>query len=124
MTGLFILISIVVIFNTIRMSIYTRQSEIQIMKLVGASNIVVRTPFVIESVLYSLAAVLIVVAIIYPLLDFIQPSLNMYFEDIQAVNIAKYFKDNYIQIFGTQFLGLALINMISTAVAIRKHLKV
>ena len=64
-TGLFILISIVVIFNTIRMSIYTRQSEIQIMKLVGASNIVVRTPFVIESVLYSLAAVLIVVAIIY-----------------------------------------------------------
>ena len=48
----------------------------------------------------------------------------MYFEDIQAVNIAKYFKDNYIQIFGTQFLGLALINMISTAVAIRKHLKV
>ncbi|RJQ35532.1 FtsX-like permease family protein [Candidatus Parcubacteria bacterium] len=123
-TGLFVLISIVVIFNTIRMSIYTRQSEITIMKLVGASNWVVRTPFVIESVLYSLAAVLIVMVIIYPLLNFIQPSLNTYFDGIQAVNIAKYFKDNYLQIFGTQFLGLALINMISTSLAVRKYLKV
>ncbi|PLX25378.1 hypothetical protein C0580_02750, partial [Candidatus Parcubacteria bacterium] len=123
-TGLFVLISIVVIFNTIRMSIYTRQSEIMIMKLVGANNMVVRTPFVIESVLYSLAAVLVVVAIVYPLLDFIQPSLNSYFQDIQAIHITQYFKNNYLQIFGTQFLGLAIINMISTAVAIRKYLKV
>lgn len=123
-TGLFILISVVVIFNTIRMSIYTRQSEIMIMKLVGANNMVVRTPFVIESILYSLAAVLIVVAIVYPLLDFVQPSLNSYFQDIQAIHITQYFKDNYLQIFGTQFLGLAIINMISTAVAIRKYLKV
>jgi len=123
-TALFILISLVVIFNTIRMSIYTRQNEIMIMKLVGASNWMVRTPFVIESILYSLIAVLIVMLAIYPLLNFVQPYLNSYFEGIQAINIAKYFSDNYLQIFGAQFLGLTLINMISTAMAVRKYLKV
>lgn len=124
LAGIFVLISIVVIFNTIRISIYTRRDEIMIMKLVGAGNWFVRLPFIIESVLYALAAMLIVILVIYPLVNFIQPSLNVYFQGLQVIDLVGYFRNNFVQIFVYQFIVLAILNIISTAVAIRKYLKV
>ncbi len=118
----FILISIIVIFNTVRMSIYTRKNEVMIMKLVGATNWFVRTPFLLESIFYGLVAILIVMAVIYPLLDFvIQPSINNYFSGLE---LSAYFKNNIFYIFGYQFLILSIINVLSTAVAIKRYLKV
>lgn len=120
--AIFILISIIVIFNTVRMSIYTRKDEVMIMKLVGANNWFIRTPFLLESVFYGLAAILIVIVIVYPLLDFvIQPSINSYFSGLE---LSAYFKNNIFYIFGYQFLILAIINILSTAVAIKRYLKV
>ena len=120
--AIFILISIIVIFNTVRMSIYTRKEEVMIMKLVGANNWFIRTPFLLESVFYGLAAIIIVMVIVYPLLDFvIQPSINSYFSGLE---LSAYFKNNIFYIFGYQFLILAIINILSTAVAIKKYLKV
>lgn len=123
-TGVFVLISIIVIFNTIRISIYTRKDEIVIMKLVGATNWFVRLPFILESVFYALSAVLIVIIIAYPVINFVQPSLNSYFQGMQVVDLAGYFNSQFLSIFGYQFLVLALLNIISTAVAIRRYLKV
>lgn len=120
----FLLISIVVIFNTIRISIYSRKDEIQIMKLVGASNWFVKTPFVLESVLYALASVALLIIVIYPIINFIQPSLNAYFQDVNVINIADYFHSRFLYIFGLQFLILALINILSTSIAIRKYLHI
>ena len=123
-TGIFLLISIVVIFNTIRISIYTRRDEIMIMKLVGAGNSFVRLPFVLESVFYALAAVLIVIAISYPLVNFIQPSLNNYFQGDQVIDLVGYFRNNFVGIFVYQFVILAFLNMISTTLAIKRYLQV
>lgn len=121
----FIVISIIVIFNTIRISIYTRKDEISIMKLVGANNWFIRAPFVLESILYALAAVGISVLVFYPLIDrVIQPSLNSYFQDIQVLNLSAYFRENFVRIFVMQFVAIALINMTSTMFAIRKYLQV
>lgn len=120
----FLLISIIVIFNTIRISIYSRQSEVTVMKLVGASNSFIRWPFLLEGVLYALVSVLLLLAIIYPLLNLIQPSLTSYFQDASVINIQQYFKTNFWFIFGGQFLALALINVASTALAVRRYLKV
>lgn len=50
----FVLISVLVIYNTIRLTIYARKDEIDIMKLVGASDWYVRGPFVIEGLAYGL----------------------------------------------------------------------
>ena len=121
---IFILISIIVIFNTIRISIYSRRNEISIMKLVGASNWFVRTPFLLEGVFYALASVLIAMAIFYPVLNFIQPSLNSYFQGEQVINLVSYFGEHWLWIFGLQFIVLSFLNIISTAVAIRRYLKV
>jgi cell division transport system permease protein len=123
-TGIFLLISVIVIFNTIRISIYTRRDEITIMKLVGAGNAFIRTPFILESVFYALIAVLIVVAFSYPLVSFIQPSLNSYFQGDQVIDLVGFFRNNFIDIFLYQFIILAVLNMISTSVAVRRYLKV
>ena len=123
-TGIFLLISVVVIFNTIRISIYSRRDEIIIMKLVGAGNAFVRLPFVLESTFYALAAVLVVIALAYPLINFIQPSLNGYFQGSQVIDLSGYFRDNFVSIFVYQFFVLAFLNVVSTIVAVRRYLQV
>jgi len=123
-TGIFLLISVVVIFNTIRISIYTRRDEIMIMKLVGAGNSFVRIPFMLESVFYALAAILIVIAIAYPVIDLIQPSLNSYFQGDQVIDLSGFFRNNFVKIFVYQFIVLAFLNVISTTLAVRKYLNI
>lgn len=121
----FVLISVIVIFNTIRISIYTRKDEISIMKLVGANNWFIRSPFVLESILYAVSAVGISILVFYPLIDhIIQPSLNNYFQDNQIMNLSSYFRENFVRIFVMQFVVISLINITSTLFAIRKYLRV
>lgn len=122
--GIFILISSIVIFNTIRMSIYTRKDEIMIIKLVGASNWFVQLPFIIESLLYALLALALVILVVFTLANFLQPSLNVYYQGSDVINITSYFQTKFWLIFGGQFLALAFLNVASTLFAVRKYLKV
>ncbi|TSC92233.1 MAG: cell division transport system permease protein [Candidatus Berkelbacteria bacterium Licking1014_85] len=55
-SGLFFVIALIVIFNTIRLTIYARREEIEIMQLVGASWEFIRIPFLVEAFFYSLLA--------------------------------------------------------------------
>jgi cell division transport system permease protein len=121
--GIFILISIVVIFNTIRMSIYTRRDEIIIIKLVGASNWFVQMPFIIESLIYALLALALVILVVFTAANFLQPSLNVYYQGSEVINLTGYFRDKFWLIFGGQFLALAFLNTLSTLFAVRKYLK-
>lgn len=122
--AIFALISIVVIFNTIRMSIYTRRDEVMIMKLVGAGDWFIRMPFLVESIIYSLVAIFIMIGLVYVVVNFWQPGLNTYFQGAAVINLRQYFYDNFWLIFGGQFLVLAVLNITSTSIAMRKYLKV
>jgi cell division transport system permease protein len=62
---LLLTISIVIIMNTIRTAVYARHEEIQIMKLVGATNWFVRWPFILEGMLGGLLAAILSGAVIY-----------------------------------------------------------
>jgi cell division transport system permease protein len=115
---------VLVIFNTIRISIYTRRDEITIMKLVGAGNAFVRVPFILESIFYALTAVLIVIAISYPLVNLVQPVLNSYFQGDQVINLVSYFNSNFVEIFVYQLIVLVVLNVVSTAIAVKRYLKV
>ncbi|MEK7460973.1 MAG: permease-like cell division protein FtsX, partial [Patescibacteria group bacterium] len=53
---IFITISMIVVMNTIRLAIFARREEIEIMRLVGANNIFIRIPFIIEAILYGVVA--------------------------------------------------------------------
>lgn len=56
LSSIFLLISILFIFNTIRLAIFARKDEIEIMKLVGANDIFVKGPFLLEGGTYGVIA--------------------------------------------------------------------
>ncbi|MDP3900297.1 MAG: permease-like cell division protein FtsX [bacterium] len=116
-------ITILVVFNAIRIAIYTHQKEIRIMKLVGASNWFIRAPFLAEAILYAFGGVLGIILIFYPFVHLLQPYLGAFFEagNLQLVG---YFQDNFIKIFGIQFLIAAIINIVASLLAVGKYLKV
>lgn len=55
----FIVISSLIVFNTIRMAIFNRKEEIQMMKLIGADRSFIRGPFIVEAVVYGVIAAVI-----------------------------------------------------------------
>lgn len=54
--GLFIVLAILITFNTVRITIYSHKQEFEIMRLVGASNLYVEMPFIFEGILYGILA--------------------------------------------------------------------
>jgi cell division transport system permease protein len=76
-TLLFLVASVLLISNAIRLSIFARRKEIEVMKLVGASDGFVRTPFVFEGLLQAFAgASLAAFAVIWINLLFVDWSHN------------------------------------------------
>ncbi len=63
-TGLLVLASLLLIANTIRLSIYSRRRDIEVMRLVGATNWFIRWPFVIEGLLVGLVGALAAVGVL------------------------------------------------------------
>ena len=57
--SVFVVISSLIIFNTIRMAIFNRREEIQMMKLIGAERSFIRGPFVVEGIVYGFIAAII-----------------------------------------------------------------
>lgn len=122
-SSVFVVISLLVVFNAIRVAIYTHRKEIAIMKLVGASNTFIKSPFLISSVIYAFVGSVLVVAIFYPFLSILQPYLEAFFVDYQ-VNLISYFNNNFFLIFGLEFIGASLINVLASIIAVGKYSKV
>lgn len=123
LAAIFLLIAVLIVFNTVRIGLFIHREEIAIMRLVGASNWFIKAPFLLEMVLLSLIAVGLAAAIAYPTVAFIEPQLGAYFGAGEA-GLADYFARNGLAIFGGQLLALVLVTMGSTGLAMRKYLKV
>ncbi|MFA7087766.1 MAG: permease-like cell division protein FtsX [Patescibacteria group bacterium] len=121
--SIFILTSLLVVYNAIRVAIYTHRQEIEIMRLVGASNFFIYMPYIFSAFIYSLLSVLIVISVFYPFLSLLQPYLEVFFTGYN-VNILAYFVDNFLIIFGFQFLIILFINIIASLFAVRKYARV
>ncbi|MEE0928248.1 MAG: permease-like cell division protein FtsX [Acutalibacteraceae bacterium] len=63
--AILLIIALVIVSNTIRVTMYSRKLEISIMKAVGATNSFIRLPFVIEGVMIGLVSAVISLAILY-----------------------------------------------------------
>ncbi len=121
--GVFAIIAVLIIFNTIRVTIYSRRREIGIMKLVGATNSFIRWPLLIEGVLYSVCAIGLTILIFFPILSFIQPFASTFFAG-QGLDVLGYFNDNFIRIFGYQLMAAVVLSMLSTTLAMGRYLRV
>ena len=120
---IFIFITTLVVFNSIRVAIYTHRREIMIMRLVGASKTFIQMPYILSSLIYTLAGVGAVMLIFYPFLCLLQPYLETFFVGYN-VNLFDYYYGQSFEIFGMQFLGAALINIAASYLAVRKYSKV
>lgn len=122
LAGFFALISVLIIFNSIRIAIYVHRDEIAIMKLVGAHDWFVRAPFLLEVVLLSLLASALVSGGVLATARALDLPFSRYFEI--DVSIWEYFSSNAPVLFGVEFAALALLSLVTTFVAMRKHLRV
>ena len=118
----FIAISSLIIFNTIRMAIFNRKDEIEMMKLIGADKSFIRGPFIVEAVVYGIIAALIAtgvgVAGLFAVKDrllqaqvAIQPTLDFVLTYLAFV------------LLGMIVLG-AIIGVLSSLLATRRYLKI
>lgn len=123
-TIVFIVISFLVVFNTIRIAIYTHREEIGIMKLVGASNWFVRLPFLFEGIVYAFIATIITFAILAPVLTLLAPQLNNAFFADYGVDIKTFFDEHIWRLVVYQFIAAAILNMASGSFAMSRYLKV
>ncbi|TSA44703.1 ABC transporter permease [bacterium] len=119
---IFAAITIIVIFNTIRLTIYNRREEIEIMRLVGASNWFIRGPFVIEGIFHGVAGALISTAMMFPIIYIFSPKVASFLEI--SVNRMHPFGLNLFYLFGLQILAGILIGVVSSMIVVRKYLKV
>jgi len=116
-----ILISIIITFNTIRLTIYISREEISVMKLVGAQNKYVRGPFIIEGMLYGVIASLIAVVLFYPATRWLGDLTEKFFG---GMNIFHFYVEHFGQIFLTLLGFGVLLGIVASFLAVRKYLRV
>jgi cell division transport system permease protein len=117
---IFVLVSILIAFNTLRLVIYTSREEISVMRLVGASNMYVRGPFIVAGILYGVLAAIITLLLFVPLTTYVGPYTESWFGN---VNLATYYRDHFFFIVFVIFGSGVLLGGISSWLAVQRYLK-
>lgn len=121
-TVIFISISVLIIFNTIRMAIFNRKEEIEMMKLIGADKNFIRGPFTVEAMMYGFIAAIIAFALGLAGIFGIKQKLVDYGIAVQPTIDAIITHSPFV-IIGLILLG-CFIGVISSFFAVRRYLKV
>ncbi|MDL2219151.1 permease-like cell division protein FtsX [Ruminococcaceae bacterium OttesenSCG-928-O06] len=120
------LVSVIIISNTIRLTVFARRKEISIMKYVGATNAFIRLPFFVEGMTVGIIAGLISSGIVcagyYFVMDFLNGMYNVWILKIldSFLTLGQVW---YFIVIGAVVAGI-LIGGVGTASSVRKHLKV
>jgi cell division transport system permease protein len=117
----FVLMSCMIVYNTIRLAIFVYRDEIAVMKLVGASNMFIRGPFIVEAILYALVATIVTLAFYFPATIWVTKKTVFFFE---GMNIHTYYINNMPQLLVLLLASGVLLSVISSLLAVRKYLKV
>lgn len=112
--------SILITFNTVRLAIYTTREEISVMRLVGASNTFIRGPFMLQGIMYGVASGVLALLIIYPLVLWIGPETEAFFQ----FNLFSYFVQDFPRIFGIIVGSGIALGMVSSMMAVARYLHV
>lgn len=117
-TLILIMIAVIITFNTIRLAIFISKDEIGVMRLVGASKMYVRGPFMVEGIIYGIIATFITIALFVPITYWLGAKMTNFF----GLNMFDYYIANIIQIFIINLLFGVILGIISSSLAVRKYL--
>lgn len=117
----FVAISTLIIFNTIRMAIFNRKEEIQMMKLIGADSSFIRGPFVVEAIVYGFIAAVIATGLGFALLYASASTLASYQIAVQPTIDFVTFYMGFVLL--AMILVGAFIGIVSSLLATRRYLK-
>ena len=122
MGGIFVLVAILIAFNTIRLTIYSQKQELEIMRLVGASNMYIRMPHVFEGIMYGITSSIIVSVLLFITFVFFASSFMGELVKKEAL------RSFYFQYLGPStliiFIAGILLGVVSSFIAIRRYLKI
>jgi len=117
-----IFVTAFLISNTIKLTIFSRRKEIEIMRLVGASNISIRMPFMVEGLFLGVLGSLV------PIILSIYGYTILYtnFNGVLFTNLIRFVNPApFIYLVSLGLLGIAmLVGMFGSARAVRKYLKI
>ncbi len=119
-TLVLILAAILITFNTIRLAIYTAREEISIMRLVGASNMFIRGPFLLQGIMYGFVAGVLSLLLWYPIMIWLGPRTATFFE----FNLFTYFVNDFGYIFAVIIGTGVILGFVSSILAIARYLRV
>lgn len=122
LTILFVIISFLIIFNTIRVAINTQRIEISIKRLVGASNWFIRGPYLIEAILFTIISVTLTFLIVFLSFNWLDSYLSVIFSN--GFSLTNYYKSNIIMLLGIQLLSVLLLTVVSSLLAMKRQLRV
>jgi cell division transport system permease protein len=120
-TALLIAASLMLVGNTIRLSIYTRRREIEVMRLVGATRWFIRWPFMIEGVVVGFAGGLIAILILWLGKMTIVDPLSSTFKFLETQNTSTL---SFPALVAILFAASVLVSALGSGVTMRRFLKV
>lgn len=113
-------VSVVLIGNTIRLAIYSRRREIGIMRLVGASNWFIRTPFLFEGMLQSIIGALLAILTLVALQAFVMPRIELVLQFLHLTLSGA----ALAQLSAILLVSGIVIGLLGSATALRRYLRV
>ncbi len=120
-TLVLIIISILITFNTIRLVIFISREEISVMRLVGASALYIRGPFVVAGIMYGVLAGIMTLVLFYPLTLWLGSVTEDFFI---GINIFDYYVSNFAEVFLVVVGSGVFIGAVSSYMAVKRYLKV
>jgi cell division transport system permease protein len=114
------IISIIIMYTTIRLTIYIAREEIGIMRLVGASGAYVRAPFVFEGMLYGAFAWILSIVIFLPTTYLISQRAS----DVLGMNLYQYYLGHFFSVGLLVLLIGLFLGVVSSLIAVRRYLNV
>ena len=114
------IVSVVIVMNTIRTAVYHRRKEIEVMKLVGATEWFVRSPFVIEGIMTGLIAAAIALAL---LVVAYEPAVQQFRSDVGFIPLS--YDPSFISSLARDLLlAGALLGALGSYIGVRRYVRI
>jgi len=120
--AVFAVFSMMIVYNSIRIAIYTQREEIGIMRLVGASDSFVRLPLILSGILQAVLAVLLTAGMVFLAVTFFDARLRSFFDGGDP-GLLGFFSVNLWTLVGVQVSAIFVLVTVASWAAAGKYLK-